>query len=487
MARGLTIYLTGNFLGVVPESEFNYRLIGSGVYVLVMTSVFAILLSNFDRAGKSITELEMRRRSLENRLNSMKIEISEQKSEIAGRVSGLLSPVISDLIQRLSAAKLSEIGKQVSALRDTVENVVRPMSHSVVNTSAKLSEPSLGANNYTFIQRLNLTAKIRLKDIFLPSLTAFVLALVSSPSAIAIAGPVNGTILVIALALSTLVILRLAIWVLRDIELGTYLAALVHVLAHALIGLSTLSAIYLVDHELLEPFISRVFLLVLVFGFTFFLGQSRHLNLVRANEELQAVNAELEKLNAQAKQELWANRRRIATVLHGPIQAALYSSAIRLAQAQRPSKKLIQEVTDDLANALKELKFENSDVPSIREVMREIVDVWAGVCNIYLTIPKSVHLATNKNPNAAESFAEVVREAISNAVKHGGADEVEVTAKLVGGVIDLQVLNNGKAPTPKQASSGYGTQILNELTLSWSLQSIGEKKTLFTADIVASI
>ena len=123
----------------------------------------------------------------------------------------------------------------------------------------------------------------------------------------------------------------------------------------------------------------------------------------------------------------------------------------------------------------------------VREVMREMIDLWSGVCTIYTSIPKAVHQITNKHVTAAEAFSEVVREAVSNAVKHGNADEIEITAKLNDGVIDLQVINNGKPPTEKQASTGYGTRILNELTLSWSLREIDFEKTVFTAEIVASV
>jgi two-component sensor histidine kinase len=123
----------------------------------------------------------------------------------------------------------------------------------------------------------------------------------------------------------------------------------------------------------------------------------------------------------------------------------------------------------------------------IRNVMIEIIEVWKGVCTIYTSIPKPVHVATTKNLSTAESFTEVVREAVSNAIKHGGADEIEISAKLIGGVIELQVVNNGKPPTLRQASTGYGTQILNELTLSWSLVSTAQNRTEFTAEIVASV
>jgi signal transduction histidine kinase len=416
----------------------------------------------------------------------MKIEISEQKIEISSRVSGLLSPVIADLILRLKDAKGSDIGKQVAALRDTVENVVRPMSQSVVNAPSNLSEPSYSQNRYGMFRRLNFEAKLRLRDVFLPSMSAFLLVIVSLPSALSIAGAVNGIILVLCLGLCAFGVLRIAKYLLRDLELSTLFAAIIHGVVHLIIGLVTLISIYLVDHTLLGPFTSRVLILLLVFGLTLFIGQARYIHLVRAKKELQLVNTELEKLNAQAKQELWVSRRRIATVLHGPIQAALYSSAIRLAQAKRPTKKLIELVNEDLTEALRALNFDQNVKLSVKTVLHEITEVWSGVAEIYVSIPKTVYDVTKKNVNAAEAFVEIIREAVSNAIKHGAADEIEITAKFNEGILSLRVLNNGKLPNEKQASTGYGTQILNELALGWELTS-SNGKALFSAEIVAAI
>ena len=97
---------------------------------------------------------------------------------------------------------------------------------------------------------------------------------------------------------------------------------------------------------------------------------------------------------------------------------------------------------------------------------------------------KNVYDSLKRSTNAAESFVEVIREAISNAIKHGGATEIEVTARLEKGLIGLQVLNNGKAPTKKEASTGYGTQILTELALGWTLDVTADGRVLFIAEIV---
>jgi signal transduction histidine kinase len=123
----------------------------------------------------------------------------------------------------------------------------------------------------------------------------------------------------------------------------------------------------------------------------------------------------------------------------------------------------------------------------VRQVIREIIDVWSGVCDIYFSVPKNVFDATRRSTNVAESFVEIIREAVSNAIKHGGAKEIEVSAKLADGVISLQVTNDGKKPSKQQANTGYGTQILNELALSWSVDQNEVGKVVFTAEIVANL
>lgn len=485
--RGLTIYLVGTSVGLVNVNEVAYRLIGSGTFVFCVFPIATILVSNFKRANNALRTLQEQTLRRTNRLNSMKLEIAEQKSEVAGRVSGLLMPVITDLIQRVNAAKTSDIGKQIAALRNTVDNVVRPLSQSVAREGSQLSDPRIELDRANLIARLNPKTKLQVGQLFLPGLSAFLLTLMCSSPIITFGGAANGSIILAVMAVATFGILAALKRVTKDLELRAVPSVFILMFGYLLITLLVTATIAIVQAQLLEIAAPRLISLNVIFGLVFFVAQSRYQLLQQSSAALEEVNRELELLNAQAKQELWLNRRRIATVLHGPVQAGLYASAMRLTQAKRPSKKLLQEVNRDLSEALNALRFDQPEVTSVRTVLREIVDVWSGVCEIYFNVPKSIYDITKRNPNAAESFVEIIREATSNAIKHGGATEIEVTAKLINGIIELHVLNNGKAPTKKEASTGYGTQILNELALDWSLQSLTEGKTLFTAQIVADI
>lgn len=487
MVRGVAIYFAGVQLGVVPEGEFTYRLVGSGIYVFCVIPISTILVSNFNRASQTLGELQAQTLRRTKRLNSMKLEIAEQKTEIAGRVNGLLLPVITDLMNRVKVAKSSDVGRQISALLNTVDTVVRPLSQSVANEGNRLSDPQVELERASLISRLNPKTKLKASHLFLPWLSTFLLTLMCSSPIITISGIETGLVILLVMAVATFGILALVKRLTQGVNLTAVPALLLVLLSYLAVSGVVLFAIAELNNHLLPISVPRLISLNVLFGLSFFVAQSRYQLLQQSSASLEEVNRELELLNAQAKQELWLNRRRIATVLHGPVQAALYASAMRLSQAKKPSKKLLQEINSDLADALKALSFEHSDITSVRTVIREIIDVWAGVCDIYFSLPKSVFDVTKKNPNAAESFVEIIREAVSNAIKHGSATEIEVSAKLESGIIQLQVVNNGKKPNRQQASTGYGTQILNELALAWNLGQSDSGKVAFTAEIVADI
>lgn len=487
LVRGAVIYMAGQTLGLFGQDELTYRLLGSATYVFCVMPITTILVSNFGRANSTLKALQAQTIRRAKRLNSMKLEIAEQKSEVASRVNGLLMPVLTDLINRVNAAKGSDIAKQIAGIRATVDDVVRPLSQSVAGEASRLSDPQVELDRASLLARLNPKTRLNVSQLILPGLSTFLITLMCSSPVITFGGYKAGLLVLICMAISIFVVLKIAKALSQNLRLRALPSFLIVISVYEIISLLVVGSIFIIDDSLVDIAAARLTSLNLFFGIAFFVAQSRYQLLQQSSAALEEVNLELELLNAQAKQELWHNRRRIATVLHGPVQAALYSSAIRLTQAKRPSKKLLQEVNLELANALAALNFEQNEFTSVRTVIREIIDVWSGVCEIYFNVPKNVYDTLKRNPNAAESFVEITREAVSNAIKHGGATEIEVTAKLARGVISLQVTNNGKKPSKQQASTGYGTQILNELALRWTLDQPVSGKVTFSAEIVANV
>lgn len=479
--RGLTIFAVGREAGVIGAQEWGYRLLGSPMFVFVTMSLVTVLVSNSVRATQELETLETSRLQLEKRLSSMRGEISRLNAEVAGRVSGLISPVIQQLMQNLKGAKSVEIGKEVQALRSTVDDIVRPLSLDIAQNSADLADTEVARAKVSLRQDFSFSEKIHPAKMLLPFWATVLITLVSTPAALVFYLQ-EAIIALVIFAGVTYFVLELSSLVLRKVSVSTIFAFAIQVTAFTLSGIASSATIAMANLPSGSYPVGRIVTLSIIIGVGVFIGQLRQTQRAVTQVAAREVNAQLELLNSQARRELWLNRRRIATVLHGPVQAALYASAMRLAQAARPTKKLIQTVNADLESALEILKFDSLEAPDLKSVLAQISDVWSGTCEIYLGISKNVYQITKKNALLSEAVVEVLRESISNAIKHGQASEIDVEAKVSGNLIELSIVNNGKAPVNK-AGKGFGSKLYDELTLAWQLSETADGRTKLGATI----
>ena len=479
--RGVVIYQLGSGLGVIPAEEWQYRILGSPLFILVSLSLVTVLVSNSVRATAELEKLETSRLLLEKRLNSMRAEISRMNAEVAGRVSGLISPVIQELMLKIQGAKSSELGLEVKALRSTIDDVIRPLSQDIAQSSDELNATEVETPKVSIRENFRLSTPIQVSYQIVPFWSTALLTLISTPAAVVFYGQDAGLALLV-FALALLATLELAALALRKVRVSAILAFLIQLAIFATGGAMATLALGLANLDAgLFP-ASRIITLTMIIGVAMFVGQVRQTQRYASQLNAQEVNEKLELLNSQARRELWLNRRRIATVLHGPVQAALYASAMRLAQSTRPSKKLIQSVNEDLASALEVLKFESLESPDLRDVLSQIVEVWQSTCEIYSNVTKPVYQVTKKKPLVGEAVVEVLREAVSNAIKHGSASEIEIEAKVSNNLILLSIINNGK-PAVNSRGNGFGSKLYSELTHTWNLDKTEDGRTKFSATI----
>lgn len=482
--RGAVIYFSGRSLGAIPVSEWQYRFFGSPLFILIAMSLVAVLVSNSVRATEELRALETSRKALEQRLSSMRTEIAKLNAEVAGRVSGLISPVIQDLIARLSAARSSELKAEIASLRSTVDDVIRPLSLDVAQTTDQIANPNVEPAKLGFRENFRLDVPLLVANQVVPLWSAALITLISTPAAVVFYQTEAFTALLI-FAFSTLLVLEAAALVFRNTTAKAWVAFFIQVFVFASAGLTANALIGVAQLDAgLYPVV-RIVALTITIGLAMFIGQVRQTQRYAGQQQVRAVNEQLELLNSQARRELWLNRRRIATVLHGPVQAALYASAMRLAQAKRPSRALIKSVNAELAKALEILKFERMSSVRLREVLQEIVDVWAGNCEVYVNVSKQVYQLAKRDANLSEAIAEVLREATSNAIRHGAATEVEIEARVAKNLIEISVLNNGSVSLAK-AKQGFGSRLYAELTHTWNLTELPDGKTQFSA-VIATV
>jgi signal transduction histidine kinase len=477
--RGVVIFQVGTEFGVIPPDEWQYRLLGSPLFILVSLSLVTVLVSNSQRATKELANLETSRLVLEKRLSSMRAEISRMNSEVAGNVSGLISPVIQELMVKIKGSK--ELAREIQELRTTVDEVVRPLSIAIAEKTDEMSSPQVTAAKVSIRENFRLDSKLQVANQIVPFWSSALITLISTPAAVVFYGQ-DAALALALLAVATVATLELAYFIFRRVQLRSIAALLLQVAIFATAGGAAILALSLANLSAgLYP-AARIITLAVIIGLAMFIGQIRQTQRYASQQKAREVNEQLELLNSQARRELWLNRRRIATVLHGPVQAALYASAMRLAQSSRPSKKLIQSVNQDLADALEVLKFDSLEETDLRDVIGQITEVWSGTCEIYSNISKAVYQVTKKNPLVGEAVTEVLREAVSNAIKHGSATEIEIDAKVTAKLVVISLVNNGKSPVNSRGN-GFGSKLYSELTHTWQLERTPDSRTKFSATV----
>jgi signal transduction histidine kinase len=477
--RGVVIFQAGTEFGVIPPDEWQYRLLGSPLFIVVSLSLVTVLVSNSVRATKELANLETSRLVLEKRLSSMRAEISRMNSEVAGNVSGLISPVIQELMVKIKGSK--ELAREIQELRTTVDEVVRPLSIAIAEKTDEITDPQVTAAKVSIRDNFRLDSKVKVANQIVPFWSSVLITLISTPAAVVFYRQ-DAALALALLAAATVVTLELAYFIFRGAQLRPIPALLLQFALFATAGGVAILALSLANLSAgLYP-AARIITLTMIIGLAMFIGQIRQTQRYASQQKAREVNEQLELLNSQARRELWLNRRRIATVLHGPVQAALYASAMRLAQSSRPSKKLIQSVNQDLADALEVLKFDSLEETDLRDVIGQITEVWSGTCEIYSNISKAVYQVTKKNPLVGEAVTEVLREAVSNAIKHGSATEIEIDAKVTAKLVVISIVNNGKSAVNSRGN-GFGSKLYSELTHTWQLERTADSRTRFSATV----
>ncbi|MFO7949535.1 MAG: histidine kinase [Candidatus Fermentibacteraceae bacterium] len=130
------------------------------------------------------------------------------------------------------------------------------------------------------------------------------------------------------------------------------------------------------------------------------------------------------------------------------------------------AEKSLQQVRD-LSHALMVIDFR--EIPLITAMERMLSSVST------LSIPVSLKadaLPRRMPPQRARAVYNIAREAVTNALRHSGADSVEVRLRLVEGDLQMQVRDDGSGFDPGDTSLGdcYGILLMRQRALASGLE-----------------
>jgi signal transduction histidine kinase len=477
-ARGVVILALDVSTGQHNVGEELFRLLGGPIFTFVTLTLSAVLASNYQRHRESLAALADERYRLQIRSAGIRAKVQIQREELLEKVRSLLDPAIAKIQASLSGTSSTEA---VSSLRSTVDDVVRPLSIEVAEASDELEAESGKAE---IREKAPIPKTIFLGEFLVPLWAGFITSIVLVPVAFLFETPLNSLLILLAIFFSMFLGLGLIQKLTIKLPVPPILASVVIPLLNA----ASLTTFYLIAPAMSWAVSTEQIHALLLFGLsvggTTFAAQFAQLQRKATTEKLVAVNLQLEILNASLRQELWLNRRRTASVLHGPVQAALFASAMKLSQEQKPTPELVAEVERDIAAALEKLNNpSNLEGENVSEVLNQIVEIWSDAAQISIEIPEALQTAITKAPLTSEALIEISREFITNAIKHGKASKVSLkVSRLDGARIAIEVVDDGQG-LPPGAKPGFGSKLLSELSLVWRQTRVGDS-TMSYAEIV---
>lgn len=482
-AQSVTFGLLTVLFGADDSPHLGFRLTGLFLQVPLL-AVVGYAVARHDAHRRIITELGHTREQLLAIGQSVDAELDRVEAELTYAVQESLEPAMASFDAALTdVAAGGEKLVAVSALDVLVEQRVRPLAHELV---AEPDEPAELTNSEgRSPARVPLPERFRLGDAIKPGFAAIVLVVGALPTAARALDPGGALIYLATLSLSTWVILTLAKRVLASTQVRTTLGLPVAVLIYAVAGSAAFWCIGVVGVTRPVGIAGAVAVFLALLGLAIgadLLVQTRR---ARSESELAAQTLSLEQAVALIRRRERLVRRRLAFVVHGALQGALHAAALRLAESDVVSEQLGEEIRRDLGVALAQIEDRPKGGGSLRTsaTISELLSVWDSHRHFSARLGESVEETLSSDADVDEAVAEVIREAVNNAFRHGAANTVEVEVTVTASSLPERASGIGISVRDDGSSNlgasepGLGSVLFDDLCRSWELDHDGRGTT----------
>lgn len=491
VTRGAVIAYLSVATGLSPEPQWTFRLAGAAVLGICWFALAAIVVDAWSRNQAVLTELRLRQAAAE----SLKAQAQAQLRQARERINEVLVARMLAITAALTA--VAQPGGDPRGARsvavqmhETVADVVRPLSHYLVDESQPPVAPP--APRQTVGQRVRgwLTSVSRdalTIDPYHPTITALVVTPSTVPGGVRVFGlaiGIFGSAVVGAFTWAILTIAR-TVHARRTPRPGPFSwipAALVYLAVGAACASVPVIAAELGGGSFFNGWAAGgqvLFVLspLAALGAAVVAAEDRRRTL--AERELEAAVAQAEWSSHRAQQEAWTANRLLARELHGGIQSDMTAAALRLeAWARDPAPQALDEVLADVRRVIERvdrLLTAGIETPPVdaRQGLDSIGAVWSSLASVTFSYADEVLAALAADQAATLALIEVVRESLGNAVRHGRASRIEVTVAAQGGsaagadAVSVRIDDNGVGVS-SSASSGLGSRLMDQVCLEWS-------------------
>jgi glucose-6-phosphate-specific signal transduction histidine kinase len=477
LIRNLTLDISCQVLGIAPPAN--------RVLISFFSTAVLLVFANFTAS---------RRRDAQQLQNSLLIDrqkliwlgasydekVLQAQRELIRQLETELYPAIRNVLEKLTPDKSSRAPEISNDLVTTVSNVVRPICDRLSDSTDTIIEQLDSIAGRPF-EALKPQARFSIRRALRPSRTVAILLFVAISISPALGDDSN---------FASFAMLSLAAWVIAITTRLVWPKRFDQVSAGA--GLSLVSAIYAVAF-LISVFVIRGFgatdqtLFVqasfaiggaIILARLSFISQSR----IAVEQELKEENEKLSQLISQLRRQIWLIRRNAAWVLHGPIQSALISSAMSLANEDLsgPERTIIARRIEE---AVGSLEANESMKPQLDAALKSIANVWSRSCEVEWRVDDALLKSLASDSDTTTCLIEIASEGVSNAIRHGMAKHVIVSISELSPIkLQLDVRDDGDG-LATNTQPGLGSAMLDQICLKWSRERVDDE-TLLTAEVM---
>ena len=456
-ARGYSVAFSLELLQLVESADYFERMRSGAVLIVVWFGVAGLVIDSRVNYRKSFEGLTA---AIDKQL------LTRERGE--NLIVQARSSIIEQIKQTLSSALRS--GSSSNEIHLAVDDLIRPLSHRLAADSMDLMSEGVRPKRKIKVRPVIRTAVS--KTAFNPVPTAAMAVLGTITSLLWTEGPIA----IVGAGIDFVVI-----WAVMEISRRLKSRGIFTPLAWFLAGFASAAASDLVTNP--NPWSNLQALLylsanvmvpaaLLAFLAAYRLEGDR--NLERLRQNLSLLDLETQAL----QQRLFIERKRLARFVHSELQSRLRAFALRLDfEGRTPSEKEMEKLRSECEAAL----VFDDESQSFEAFFASQRELWSGVVELELKTEPADFEALAFDSYTSSAAVELVREGITNAVKHGKAKHVEVSLSVIQmsqklGLLELRVSNDGEPI--KQGSPGLGSQIISEMAPNYELQTRDGKTEL---------